>query len=132
MRRIFASFQRVRAPRRFGAVLALAALLVQLVLPSAAALAMGADPLSGAPICRTLHDDAAGHGDHPDNPHKTTHVCCPLCRAQAAAWGFLPPPMPTALAGPDRQSSVVWQAEAVVAVPHAVAGSWARGPPTTA
>jgi hypothetical protein len=125
MRRMFASFQRVQ-PRRFGAVLALVALLAQLALPSAAALAMGADPLRGAPICRTAHD-----GSHPTNPHKTVHAGCPLCQAPAAAWGFLPP-TPAVLAGPYRRTIVIWQAERAVASPDAVTASRARGPPTTA
>ena len=108
MRRTRASFSRTR-PRRFGAVLALVALLVQLLLPAAGAFAMG-DPLAAAPICTA----AAHHGAAPGGSHPARHVSCPLCQAQSAAWGFVPPVQmfvvgprrPVRTAGADRRAAI--------------------------
>ena len=129
MRRTIASFRRARPPRRFGAVLALVALLVQLVLPGAAALAMGRDALGLVPICTGGSSRDAG----PAAPHKSLHAgCCSLCQAPSAAWGFLPPPAPAALQGPHRLGRVVWQHEPATGMPATIAGSRARGPPGAA
>ena len=126
MRRPLANFSRVR-PSRFGAVLALVALLVQLLLPSAAAFAMGDDPLGAAPICTTGAHHAGGQG----GSHKVLHATCPLCQAPSVAWGFVPPAQ-TFVVGPRRQARVVWQRETNVGAPAAVASLRARGPPGAA
>ena len=128
MRWIFASFQRTRPARRFGAALALVALLVQLALPGAAALAMGDDALGRVPICTAANPNGAG----PATPHKAVHAACPLCQAPSVAWGFLPPPAPAALVGPHRLGRVIWRHEAAAGAPAAGAGSRARGPPGAA
>jgi hypothetical protein len=122
MRRSHTRFRQVRPPR-FGAALALVALLVQLLLPSAAALAMD-DPLGAAPICSTGSAHAGGHG----GAHKALHAACPLCQAPSVAWGFVPP-VQTVVMGPRRLVQVVWHHESIVAAPVAIAGFRARGPP---
>ncbi|HEV2673489.1 MAG TPA: hypothetical protein VGV37_03040 [Aliidongia sp.] len=126
MRRGIASFRRVRSRCRFGAVLALVALLAQLVFPGALAFAMGTDPLGNAPICTT------GHGTVPGPSHKALHTACPLCQAPAAAWGFLPPPDAPEIRGPDLMVLVVWRLQASLEIGSAVAGAQARGPPGAA
>jgi hypothetical protein len=128
MRRTLASFRRACPPRRFGAVLALVALLVQLALPGAAALAMGRDALGLVPICTGGSSRDAG----PTAPHKALHAACPLCQAPSAAWGFLPPPAPAALQGPRRLGRVVWRHEPATGIPATIASSRARGPPGAA
>jgi hypothetical protein len=125
MRRPLATFPRVR-PHRFGAVLALAALLIQLLLPSAAAFAMG-DPLGSAPICTT----GAHHTGGPGGPHKAPHAVCPLCQAQSVTWGFVPP-VQSFVVGPQRRIGVIWRQEALAMAPAAVASLRARGPPVAA
>jgi len=122
MRRSPASFPRVRPPR-VGALLALVALLVQLLLPSAATFAM-ADPLGGAPICTSGGNHVGGQ----DGPHKAAHRACPLCQAPSVAWGFVPSPQ-TYVAGLRDASPVVWRHETVVAATATFASVRARGPP---
>lgn len=102
------------------------ALLVQLLLPSAATLAM-ADPLGGMPICTSGGNHAGGQG----GPHKAAHRACPLCQAPSAAWGFAPSPQ-TAIAGLRDEGVVVWRHEMMVAVTATVASVRARGPPAAA
>jgi hypothetical protein len=106
--------------------LALVALLVQLLLPAAGAFAMG-DPMGAAPICTSGAHHTGGSGD----PHKARHVSCPLCQAQSAAWGFVPP-MQSFVTGPQRLARVIWRQEKLVATPAAVVGLNARGPPARA
>lgn len=125
MRRSFASSSRLHPPR-FGAVLALVALLMQLLVPAAAAFAMG-DPLAAAPICTS----DAKHTDGHNGSHKTLHAACPLCQAQSVAWGFVPP-VQVFVAGPQRLVHIVWRHETIVAAPANVAGWRARGPPGAA
>jgi hypothetical protein len=128
MRRTLASFRRARPPRRFGAVLALVALLVQLALPGTAALAMGRDALGLVPICTGGSARDAG----PEAPRKALHAACPLCQAPSAVWGFVLPPAPAALQGPYSLGRVVWRYEAATGMPATIAGSRARGPPGAA
>ncbi|MDB5358726.1 MAG: hypothetical protein JWO51_23 [Rhodospirillales bacterium] len=125
MRRPLANSFRVR-PHRFGAVPALVALLIQLLLPSAAAFAMG-DPLGSAPICTT----GAHHTGGPDGPHKALHAVCPLCQAHSVAWSFVPPVQSFVL-GPQRRVGVIWRQETPTIAPTAVASLRARGPPVAA
>ncbi len=122
MRRSVTRFLRIRPPR-LGAVLALVALLVQLLLPAAGAFAMG-DPLGAVPICTT----GAHHTGGTDGSNKARHVSCPLCQGQSAAWGFVPP-VQSFVAGPQRLVRVIWRHEKLAAAPTAVAGLNARGPP---
>ncbi len=130
MRRVFASFGRARPRCGIGAVLALVALLTQLALPGAAALAMGADPLGSAPICST---PAPGQDSLPASHHgKAIHAACPLCQAPSVAWGFLPPPAASAIAMPHQVARVVWRSVASVGTPGAVASLRARAPPVAA
>ena len=124
MRRSVTRFSRLRPPR-FGAVLALVALLVQLLLPAAGAFAMG-DPLGGALICTGGAHHTGGTGD----PHKARHVSCPLCQAQAAAWGFVPP-VQSFVAGPQSLVRVVWLQEKLAMRPAVPVGLNARGPPAS-
>jgi len=128
MRRPFARVQWARRPRRFGAVLALVALLVHLALPGAAAFAMGGDALGMVPICTT----APAQGPAPATSHRALHTICPLCQAPSAVWGFAPPPVSAVLLGPDRLARVAWRHEATTGMPVAQAGSRARGPPGVA
>jgi len=107
-------------------MLALVALLVQLLLPSAATFAMG-DPLAGAPICTSGGKHAGGQG----GAHKAAHRACPLCQAPSVAWGFVPS-MPTYVVGLRDEGPVVWRHETVAAVPTTVASVRARGPPAAA
>jgi len=121
MRRSVTRFTRLRP--RFGAVLALVALLVQLLLPAAGAFAMG-DPMGAAPICTSGTHHTGGSGD----PHKARHVSCPLCQAQSAAWGFVPP-MQSFVSGPQRLVRVIWRQEKFSTHPAVPTGLNARGPP---
>ena len=125
MRQSVTRFTRLRPPR-FGAVLALAALLVQLLLPAAGAFAMG-DPLGAVPICTTRAHHTGGTGD----PHKARHVSCPLCQGQSAAWGFVPPAQSVVI-GPQRLVRISWRHERRATTPTAVARLNARGPPGVA
>ena len=125
MRQSVTRFTRLRPPR-FGAVLALAALLVQLLLPAAGAFAMG-DPLGAVPICTTGAHHTGGTGDR----HKARHVSCPLCQGQSAAWGFVPP-VQSFVTGPQRLVRVIWRHETLATTPTAVDGLNARGPPGAA
>ncbi len=129
MRRVDASFRRNCSRRRFGAVLALVALLVQLALPGAAALAMSDDPLRHTPICTGA--GSSDHGQDPQSRQKALHAACLLCQAPAVATGFLPPPAP-ALAAPDRPILAVWRDSVRDLRPGTVGRSRARGPPTRA
>lgn len=130
MRWVFARFGRTRPRRRIGVVLALVALLTQLALPGAAALAMGDDPLGAAPICTTT---IPGQGSLPASHHgKAVHAACSLCQAPSVAWGFLPPPAASGITGPHQAVPVVWRSEASVGAPGAVACLRARGPPVAA
>jgi len=119
----------IRVPRpqyqfRFGTVLALAGLLLQLLLPGTMALAGTADPLASAPICTTGAHHSAGH----EEGHKALHAACPLCQGQTVVWGFLPPDM-GGIAGPRRATAITWSADVPTATPTALAGLRARGPP---
>jgi hypothetical protein len=122
MRRPHTRFRQVRPPR-FGAALAFVTLLVQLLLPSASALAMG-DPLGAAPICSTGTSHSGGQG----GSHKAVHAACPLCQAPSVVWGFVPP-VQTFVTGPQRLVQVVWHRESIAVAPGAVGSLRARGPP---
>ena len=105
-------------------MLALVALLMQLLLPAAGAFAMG-DPLGAVPICTTGAHHAGGTGG---GPHKARHVSCPLCQGQSAAWGFVPP-VQSFVTGPQRLVRVIWRHETLATVSAVPVGLNARGPP---
>ncbi len=125
MRRNPARLSRI-GPARWGALLALAALLVQVLLPSAAAVAL-ADPLGHAPICLADAHREGGPGDQ----RKAAHPPCPLCQAPSVAWGFLPSTdSSVVLLRPSVR--VVWRPETIAAATVMVASVRARGPPVLA
>lgn len=131
MRRVFAKVGRTRPRRRFGVVLALVALLAQLALPGAAALARTDDPLGFVPICTAAvpgHDALPASSHH----HKALHAACPLCQAPSVAGGLLPPPAAPEIAGPQHVTQVAWRSQAAMSTPGAVASLRARGPPGAA
>jgi hypothetical protein len=126
MRRPFSRFSRI-CPPRFGAVLALVALLVRLLLPSAAAFAAD-DPLGAVPICTA---DTAHHARGQGGSHQAAHRACPLCQAPSVAWGFVPAAQNFTI-GPRRSVQIVWRHDTIAAAPAPVAGLRARGPPGAA
>lgn len=112
-------------------MLVLVALLAQLALPAAAALARTVDPLGFVPICTAAvpgHDVPPASSHH----HKALHAACPLCQAPSAAGSVLPPPAAPQIVGPHHVTRVVWRSWTVVGTPGAVASRHARGPPGAA
>ncbi len=99
---------RRRGPvRRFGAFLALAALVLQLGLPLAyCPIELGfAGPIPGAPLCHVGGGGAGGHAPLPASSGQGT--LCPICLGLVAASSTVLPPDPggavlaAVLAGPS-------------------------------